>query len=95
VDNGPNNFLAAIGLILIAIAACGLFLHENQPLSGTFLFLGAMLVVVSVFEPRMEDEQSFSVGDFKINLRKAERNILTTENQREGGTLIPLDDARR
>jgi len=53
------------------------------------------LVVVSVFEPRMEDEQSFSVGDFKINLRKAERNILTTENQREGGTLIPLDDARR
>jgi hypothetical protein len=93
-EGGPNRFLAFVGLVLIVIAACGLFLHENQPLSGTFLFLGTVLVIVSVFEPRMEDEQSLSPGNVKINLAKAQKNISKTEIQRADGTLIPLDEAR-
>jgi hypothetical protein len=92
VDDGPNRFLAAVGLLLIAIAAVGLFIHENQPLSGTFLFLGVTLVVISVFEPRMEDEQSLSPGGLKFNLGKAERSALRTDSQAKTGTLIPLDE---
>jgi hypothetical protein len=89
---GPNRFLAFVGLALVAIAAVGLFLHENQPLSGTFLFLGVVLVIFSVFEPRMEDEQSLSPGNLKFNLGKAKRSALKADRQAKTGTLIPLDE---
>ena len=89
----PNPLLAGIGIVLIAIAACGLFLSENQPLSGTFLFLGVVLVIFSVFEPGMEGEQTVSPGQVKFNLgKKAERRALKTDRQAKTGTLIPLDE---
>lgn len=91
-DGLPNPFLGSVGIALIVIAAIGLFLHENQPLSGTFLFLGVVLVIFSVFEPRMEDEQSLSPGNLKFNLGKAKRSALKTDHQVETGTLTPLDE---
>lgn len=92
-DRGPNRFLAVVGLVLVAIAAAGLFVHENQPLSGTFLFLGVVLVIFSVFEPGMEGEQTVSAGQVKFNLgKKAERRALKADRQVKTGTLIPLEE---
>ena len=90
----PNRLLATIGVILIAIAACGLFLNENQPLSGTFLFFGVVTIILSVFEPRMEGEQTVTPTRLGLNLSKIEKSISQTETQRQVGNLIPLDDVR-
>jgi len=91
----PHIFLAAAGSVLVAVAITGFLLNRNTVLVGSFLFLGVLLIIVSVFEPRMEGQQEFGPAGAKIKLampREVRADIKKAEVDLATGRATSIED---
>jgi hypothetical protein len=85
-----NWYLAAVGAVLIAIAACGLFLQDNAALCGTFVFLGTATTVLAVIEERAEGDFLLSATGLKMKLIR--RKTTAADSELKSGTVVPVDE---
>jgi hypothetical protein len=88
VPERPRPLLVAVGGLLIVVSIVGFLLKDNPGLVGAFLFLGFLLVVIAVFEPRMEGPQVFGLTSAKITLKVIKREIVQAEAELASGEAV-------
>ncbi len=87
-----NVFLAAPGLVLLVIAAVGLFSGKNVGLSGGFLIAGVFLCIGAAMAPRMEGEQTLGLTGAKFTLGKLPPGIEEAEQEVTTKRLPEIED---
>jgi hypothetical protein len=90
VDANPVLLLAGAACVLVAIV--GLFVRSSPTLSGAFVVAGTVMLILSVFKPRVDD----SVGDHRaavadLDLAQLERSARAAEAQIASGHLESAD----
>jgi hypothetical protein len=84
----PRPLLVAMGSLLIVVSIAGFLLKDNPGLVAAFLFLGFLLIVIAVFEPRMEGTQEFKPTGAKITLKIIKREIGQAEAELASGAAV-------
>lgn len=68
--SSANRLLLGVGLLLVAVGVLRTFIGPQSDIQvGGVLFLGVALVVLSVFEPRMEGDTQLSPHSLKFRLK--------------------------
>ncbi|MFE7760649.1 hypothetical protein [Streptomyces sp. NPDC057438] len=93
-----NLLLTSVGVILVAVAIVGFFRNGGATTIGVFVVLGAALILMGVFEPRMEGQASISLTGAKWTLRsieatpEAKQRIDEAEVEIAAGELVSAED---
>jgi hypothetical protein len=97
-DLAPRG-LAIAGFLLLGMTLVGLFLDRGVATVGILAFLAALMLVLSVFAPRMSGRQELSVGprgaNFKITLaaiKYMEQAVVASEQDVKVGKIRRLDE---
>jgi hypothetical protein len=88
---GANTPLLVAGIGSMVVAGVGLFVRASPTLSGFFLVVGAVLLVMSVFVPRRNDAGSSDAQQVDVAL--LERSARTAEADVAHGQVYALDVA--
>jgi hypothetical protein len=86
-----NAVLLVAGAAAIVVATVGLFSRSSPTLSGTFLVVGAALLIVAVFEAGRNGTGNDSTGP-EIDLALLERSARAAESEIARGELHSLVD---
>jgi hypothetical protein len=90
-EPSSRNWLLIVGVALVLLAAVGFLLGRAWEGVSGFLFLGVVLVIVGVFEPRMEGRQVFGWRQAEINLAKVTSKA---DTELEEGKVLALEEAK-
>ena len=87
-----NPFLGVLGVLLLGVAAAGMFLSKPEGVVGGFLVGGMALCIIAVLAPRLEGNQEVGLTGAKLNIAKVSQDIALGELEVRSLTLAEIEE---